>query len=92
METGDSISKTEADPGMNKIIGEEMLEVIQGCSTASKDKTIEESIEISTEMKVMAEIEVGTDLEKGHFLETLVAIETTGIQATLGLGQDQGQL
>ena len=28
VETGDSIGKTEADPGMNKIIGEETLEVM----------------------------------------------------------------
>ena len=38
-----------------------------------KDKTVEESIEITTEMKVMAEVEIGTGLEKGHFQETLVA-------------------
>ena len=57
-----------------------------------KDKTVEESIEITTEMKVMVEVEKGTDLEKGHFLETLVVIETTGVQAIVGPGQDQGQV
>ena len=40
----------------------------------------------------MAEVEIGTGLEKGLFLETLVAIETIGVQATVGPGQDQGQV
>ena len=92
VETGDSIGKTEADPGINNIIGEEILEVIWGYIKTLKDKTVEESIEITAEMKVMAEVEIGTDLEKGHFPETLVAIETTGVQATVGPGQDWGQV
>ena len=57
-----------------------------------KDKTVEESIEINTEMKVIAEEEIGTGLGKGHFPETLVAIETIGVQATVGPGQDQEQV
>ena len=57
-----------------------------------KDKTVEESIEIITEMKVMAEVEIGTGLEKGCFLETLEVIEIIGVQATVGPGQDQGQV
>ena len=52
---------------------------MQGCIKTLKDKMVEESIEIITEMIVMAEIEIGTGLEKGHFLETLVVIETTGV-------------
>ena len=55
-------------------------------------KTVEESIDIITEMIVMAEREIGTGLEKGHFLETSVVIETIGVQATGGPGQDQGQV
>ena len=43
-------------------------------------------------MKVVAEVEIGTCLEKGYFLETLVAIEIIGVQATVGPGQDQGQV
>ena len=43
-------------------------------------------------MKVMAEVEIGTGPEKDHFLETLVAIETIGIQAIVGPDQDQGQV
>ena len=38
VETGDSIGKTEADLGMNKIIGEEILEVILGCIKTLKNK------------------------------------------------------
>ena len=72
MEKGDSIGKIEVDLGMNKIIGEEILEVMQGCIKTLKDKTVEESIEIITEMRVMAEVEIGTGLGKGHFLETLM--------------------
>ena len=43
-------------------------------------------------MKVMAEVEIGTGLEKGHFLETLIAIDKIGVQATVGPDQDQGQV
>ena len=75
VEIGDSIERTEADQGIYKIIGEEMLEEMQGHIKTLKDKTVEESIEIITEMIVMAEIETGTSLEKGHFLEGLVMIE-----------------
>ena len=43
-------------------------------------------------MKVIAEVEMGTGLEKGHFLETLVMVETIGIQVIVGPDQDQGQV
>ena len=92
VETGDSIGKTEIDPGMHKIIGEKFLEVMQECIKILKDKPVEESREIITEMKVMAEVEIGTGLEKSHFLMTLVVIETTGAQATVCPGQDQEQV
>ena len=65
---------------------------MQGHIKILEDKTVEESIEIATEMKVMAEVEIGTGLEKGHFLKTLVVIETIGVQAPVGTGQDQGQV
>ena len=55
VETGDSIDKTEVEPGMHRIKGEGILEVTQECIIALKDKTIEESME----MKVMAEVEKG---------------------------------
>ena len=43
-------------------------------------------------MKVMAEVETGTGLEKDNFLETLVVIETKGVQVIVGPDQDQGQV
>ena len=46
VETGDSIDKIEVDQGMNKIIGEEILEVMQECIKILKDKIVEESTEI----------------------------------------------
>ena len=85
MKIGDRI---EVGLGMNKIIGEVILEVMQEILT---DKIAEESIEIITEMKVVTEAEMGTGLEKGHFPETLVTIET-GVQAIVGPGQNQEQV
>ena len=70
VEIGNSVGKTEADQGIYKIIGEEILEETQGHIKTLKDKTVKESIEIITEMIVMAKVEIGTGLEKGHFLET----------------------
>ena len=40
---------------------------------------------------MIAEVEIGTGLEKDHFLGTLGMIETVGVQAIVGPGQDQGQ-
>ena len=77
VETRNRIDKTEIDPGMHKIIGEGILEVMQENTKSLKDKTVEESVE----MKVMARVEIGTGLEKGHFLEILGAIQTIGVQA-----------
>ena len=81
VETGDSIGKTEVDPGMYRNVGEGILEVTRECIISLKDKTVEESIE----MKVMAEVEIGAGLEKGYFPQILGVIE----QATGGPGQDQ---
>ena len=92
VETGDSIIKIEADQDMNKIIEEEILEAMQGCIKILKDKPVEESTKITIEVKVIAELEIGTGLGKGHFLETLLMVETIGVQAIVGPGQDQGQV
>ena len=92
VETGDSIDNIEVDQGMNKIIEEEILEVMQEHIKILKDKIVGESTEIIIVMKVMAEVKIGTGLEKGHFTETLVVIETIGVQATGGPGQDQEQV
>ena len=88
MKTGDSIDKIEVDLGMNKIIEE----VMRGCIQTLKDKAVEESIEIITEVKAMVEVEIGTGLEKGYFLEALVTIEAIKVQAIVGPNQDQGQV
>ena len=68
VETGDSIDKIEVDQGMNKIIEEENLELMQEHISISKDKIVEDSTEIIIDVKVIAEVEKGTDLEKNHFL------------------------
>ena len=49
-ETGDSIDKIEVDQGMNKIVEEEMLEVMQEHIKILKDKIVEKSTEIIIEM------------------------------------------
>ena len=53
-------------------------------------QTVEESTEIITEMKAIEEVEIGSGLYKDYFLETLVMIETIGVQAIVGPDQDQG--
>ena len=90
VETGDNIDKIEVNQGMKKIIEVEILEVRQGHIKILRDKAIEESTEIITEMKVIAEVGMGMSLEKDHFLETLVMIETIGAQAIVGPDQYQG--
>ena len=92
VETGDGIDKAEVDQGMNKIIEEDILGVMQECFKILKDKIVQESTEIIIELKVMAEVEIGTGLEKDHFLETLVKEETIGVQVKVGPDQDQGQV
>ena len=87
-----SIDKIEIDQGMTKIIDKVVLEVIQGHIKIMKDKTVEESAEIITEMKVIAEVGIGTGLEKDHFQEPSVMIETLGVQAIAGPDQDQEQV
>ena len=73
---------------MNKIIEVEILKVMQKCIKILKDKIVEESTEIIIEMKVIAKVEIGTGQEKDHFLETLVMIETIGVQEIIGPDQD----
>ena len=79
VKTGDSIDKMEVDQGMTKIIEEVILEAIQEPIKIMKDKTIEESTDIITGMKVIAEVEIGTGLEKDHFPETITIEEMTGV-------------
>ena len=42
-------------------------------------------------MKVIMEVEIDTGQEKDHFLETVVIVESIGVQAIVGPDQDQGQ-
>ena len=57
----------------------EILEVTQEHIKVLGDRTIKESIGVTTEMKVTTEIEVGTGLGKGHFLEVLITKEMIGV-------------
>ena len=81
-ETGDNIEKTEAGLGMNKILGEVILEETLEIMV---DKTVEENIETAIEMTVMTE--AGTSLERGHFPEIMAIIELE-VQARVDPGQD----
>ena len=54
-----------------------------------KDKSVQESTKIIIKVKVIAEVGIGTGLGKDHFLETLVMIETIGVQTMVGPGQHQ---
>ena len=80
-ETEDNIDKTEAGPGMNKILGEVILEETE----IMVGRIVEENIEIAIEMTVM--IEAGTGLQKGHFPEIMAIIELE-VQATVDPGQN----
>ena len=92
VETGDNIDKIEVDQGMNKIIEEEILEVMQLCIKIFEDKIVDENTEIIIEMKVMAEVEIGTGIEKDHFLETLATEEVIRVQVIVRPDQDQGYI
>ena len=81
-ETEDNTEKTEVGLGMNKILGEVILEEMQEIMV---NKTVEENTEIDIEMTVMTEAVTG--LEKGHFPEIMTIIELEA-QATEDPGQD----
>ena len=59
------VDKIEVDQGMNKIIGEEILEVTWEHIKILKDR-IEENIEVIIGVKTIAEKEVGVGLGKDH--------------------------
>ena len=70
--------KIEVDQGMNKIIGEEILEAMQDCIKILEDRIVEENIEVIIEIKIIAEREIGEGLEIGHFKGiTIITIEGT---------------
>ena len=71
------VDKVEVDQCMNKITGEEILEVMQEHTKILEDRIVEENIEVIIAMKIIAEKEVGVGLEKDHFQEILLIIEGT---------------
>ena len=60
---------------MNKIIGEEILEEIQGHIKILEERIVEENTEVIIGIKLIAEREVGVGLEKHHFQEMIISIE-----------------
>ena len=70
-----SIDKVEVDPGMNKIIGEEILEAMRDLTNISEDKIVEENTEVIIGMEVIAEKEVGVGLGKDHFQGKTIIVE-----------------
>ena len=86
--------KAEVVQGMNKIIEEDILEVILGHIRILEDRIAEENIEVIIGMIVTVEIEVGVNLEKGHFQET-IAVMVEGmieVHVIVDQGQDQEQI
>ena len=67
-----SMDKIEVDLGMNKIIGEEILEEMQEYTKILGDRTVEENTEITIGIKITVEKEVGIGLEKDHFQGMLI--------------------
>ena len=62
------VDKIEVDQGMNKIIGEEILEAMQDHVKILEDRIVEENIEVIIEMKIIAEKDVGVGLEKDRII------------------------
>ena len=69
------VDKIEVDQGMNKMIGEEILEAMQECTKTLGDRKVEENIEVIIGVKIITEKEVGVDLEKDHFLRIMIITE-----------------
>ena len=62
-----SIDKVEVDQGMNKIIGEEILEAMWDRIKIFEDRIVEEDIEGIIGMQIITDKEVRVGLEKDHF-------------------------
>ena len=65
------MDKVEIDQGMNKMLGEKILEVTWEHTKILKDR-IEENIEVIIGMKIIVEKEVGVGLAKDHFQGILI--------------------
>ena len=66
------VDKVEVDQGMNKIIGEKILEVMWEHTRILEDRIVEENIEVIIGMRIIAEKEVGVGLGKDHFQGILI--------------------
>ena len=81
MEIGEfnSADKVEVEQGLNKTIGEEILETTQGHIKILDDMIVEENKEVITGMKITVEIAVGVGLEKGHFQRIILIVIIEGM-------------
>ena len=70
-----NIDKVEVDPGMNKIIEEEILDAMQDCVKILEERIVEENTEVIIGMKVIAKKEVGVGIGKDHFQGITLIIE-----------------
>ena len=61
------MEKVEVDQGMNKIIGDEILEVTLEHTNIFEDGIVEENIEVIAGVKIIAEKEAEVGLGKDHF-------------------------
>ena len=61
------LDKIEVDQGMNKMIGEKILEALQEYTNILEDRIEEENIEVIIGMKIIAEKRVGVGLEEKSF-------------------------
>ena len=52
------VDRVEVDQGMNKFIGEEILELTWECTKVLEDRVVEENIEVIIGMKIIAEREI----------------------------------
>ena len=62
-----SIEKIEVNQGMNKIIGDKILEVTPEHTKYLEDRIVEGNIEVTIGKKIIGEKEVEVGLENNHF-------------------------
>ena len=68
------VDKVEVHWDMNKIVGEEILEVTWECTKVLDDRIVGKNIEVILRMKIIAEKKVGVGPEKDHF-QGIIIIE-----------------
>ena len=72
-----SIDSTEVDQGMNKIMGESILEALQDLIKILEDRIVENT-EVVIGMKTTVQKEVRVDLGKGHFQKITILVLPSG--------------